>query len=605
MEKFLVRTTTKAADAPPAAKKPKLRKYDEAYLQFGFTVTANQRPQCVVCAEVLANDSMKPCKLKRHLETKHADLTNKPVDYFKRKLDGLNQQQSTITMHSTVSKQCLEASYAVAKRIAKLGKPHTIAETLILPAAQDLCKIMIGESAAAKLGTVPMSNDTVARRIAEMSHDVREQLIELIKNSPYYALQLDESTDIAGQAQLLTYVRYLRDKVIDEDILFCRPLQSRTTGEAIFNVLDTFIHDNGLAWDRCVGLCTDGARAMTGRERGLAARVQQVAPLVKWTHCMVHREALAAKKMPVLLDSVLTQAVQIINHIKSRPLNSRLFGVLCQEMGSGHEQLLLHTEVRWLSRGRVLQRLYELRGEVKLFLTEIKSDLAKHLDDAMWLASLSYLVDVFDRLNGLNLSLQGRETHVLLLADRVDAFAQKLDLWRGRISRGNCDMFPSLADFISDSGTSHDFSSLFQTASEHLSELKKQFALYFTEDYRSFAWVRDPFVCAANDLSIDMQEQLIELKSDRRLQQLFSSCPLSSFWVALMQEYPQLCDVALKILLPFASTYLCEAGFSKMTALKTKYRARAQIEDDLRLCLSNIEPRIEDLCKAKQAQVSH
>lgn len=54
-----------------------------------------------------------------------------------------------------------------------------------------------------------------------------------------------------------------------------------------------------------VGLCTDGARAMTGHERGLAARVQQVAPLVKWTHCMVHREALAAKKMPVLLDSVL------------------------------------------------------------------------------------------------------------------------------------------------------------------------------------------------------------------------------------------------------------------------------------------------------------
>ncbi len=45
----------------------------------------------------------------------------------------------------------------------------------------------------------------------------------------------------------------------------------------------------------------------------------------------------------------------------------------------------------------------------------------------MWLASLSYLVDIFDRLNGLNLSLQGRETHVLLLADKVHAFTQKLD----------------------------------------------------------------------------------------------------------------------------------------------------------------------------------
>ena len=75
---------------------------------------AHQTPQCVVCAEVLSNDSMKPCKLKRHLETKHADLKDRPADYYKRKLDGLHQQQST-----TVSKQSLEASYAVVKRITK------------------------------------------------------------------------------------------------------------------------------------------------------------------------------------------------------------------------------------------------------------------------------------------------------------------------------------------------------------------------------------------------------------------------------------------------------------------------------------------------------
>ncbi len=66
-----------------------------------------------MCAEVLANDSMKPCKLKRHLETKHAGIKNKPAEYFKRKLDGLHQQQATISVHSTVSKQCLEASYVV------------------------------------------------------------------------------------------------------------------------------------------------------------------------------------------------------------------------------------------------------------------------------------------------------------------------------------------------------------------------------------------------------------------------------------------------------------------------------------------------------------
>uniref|UniRef100_A0AAY5L8P1 BED-type domain-containing protein n=1 Tax=Esox lucius TaxID=8010 RepID=A0AAY5L8P1_ESOLU len=451
--------------------------YAEAYLQFGFTVKADLRPQCVVCAEVLANDSMKPCKLKRHLETKHAGIKDKPAEYLKRKLDVPHQQQATISVHSTVG-----------QRIAKLGKPHTIAETLILPAAQDM------------LGAVPLSNDTVARRISDMSNDIRDQLIEFIKKSPYFVLLLDESTDIAVQAQLLTYVRYLLDKAIEEDVLFGRPLQSHTTGEAIFNVLD-----------------------------------------------------LLKKFQFFFFDSVLNQSMKMIN-LKSRPLNFRLFGVLCQEMGSGHEQQLLHTEVRWLSKGRVLQRLYELREEVKY---------------------------------------------------RVDAFTQKLDLWHGHISRGNCDMFPSLADFITDAGTSHDFSSLFQSASEHLSAMREQFATYFKEDYRSFACVRDPFVCTANELSIDMQEELIELKSDSRLKELFTSCPLSSFWAALMQEYPQLCDVALKIILPFVSRYLCEAGFSKVTALKTKYRNRAQIEDDLRLCLSDIAPRIEDLCNAKQAQISH
>ncbi len=165
-----------------------------------------------------------------------------------------------------------------------------------------------------------------------MSNDIREQLIEFVKRvlttrcswmNPLILLGRHSSSPMSG----ICGTRRLRRMSCFAGL--CRPLQSHTTGEAIFNVLDIFIRENGLAWDRCVGLCTDGAQAMTGRERGLAARVQQVAPLVKWTHCMVHRVALAAKKMPVLFDSVLNQSVKMINLIKSRPLNSRLFGDWC------------------------------------------------------------------------------------------------------------------------------------------------------------------------------------------------------------------------------------------------------------------------------------
>ena len=72
-----------------------------------------------------------------------------------------------------------------------------------------------------------------------------------------------------------------------------------------------------------------------------------------------------------------------------------------------HDYLLLHAEVRWLSRGRVLSRLFELREETKYFLREMNSPLEEFLLDEMWLCKLAYLADIFGRLNELDTSLQG------------------------------------------------------------------------------------------------------------------------------------------------------------------------------------------------------
>lgn len=46
---------------------------------------------------------------------------------------------------------------------------------------------------------------------------------------------------------------------------------------------------------------------------------------------------------------------------------------------------------------------------------------------------------------------------------------------------------------------------------------------------------------------------------------------------------------------PFATTWLCETGFSAMCVLKTKHRNRLKVEDDLRLCLSKVMPRFQKL----------
>ena len=63
---------------------------------------------------------------------------------------------------------------------------------------------------------------------------------------------------------------------------------------------------------------------------------------------------------------------------------------------------------------------------------------------------------------------------------------------------------------------------------------------------------------------------------------------------------------ALRVLMPFATTYLCEAAFSAMAAVKTKHRQRLDaVEKDLRLKLSSIAPNFGELCAKMQAKPSH
>ena len=137
---------------------------------------------------------MKPSHLRRHLSTNRPSLKDKPVDFFLRKRDELKQSKTTIRHSATSVTKAQEASYRASLRIAKAGKPHTIGEELCLPLAKEMTGIMCGEKAAKQLSLVPLSNDTVSRRIQAMANNVKHILVERIKYSPYLSIQLDETT---------------------------------------------------------------------------------------------------------------------------------------------------------------------------------------------------------------------------------------------------------------------------------------------------------------------------------------------------------------------------------------------------------------------------
>ena len=176
-------------------------------------------------------------------------------------------------------------------------------------------------------------------------------------------------------------------------------------------------------------------------------------------------------------------------------------------------------------------------------------------------------------------------------------------------------MFPQLAIVIDNAGDNLDVKCVQDTATEHLSNLVKRIQHYFPEQKdpgKGNEWIRNPFAPTVNveklNISVDLKDKLLDLSADgfaKGLQNSFESNSLASFWIKIKAEYPRLSGMAIKTLLPFPSTYLCEAGFSNMSCLKGKHRNALDIHAPLRVALSSIEPQLDKLVTNKQAHNSH
>jgi len=93
----------------------------------------------------------------------------------------------------------------------------------------------------------------------------------------------------------------------------------------------------------------------------------------------------------------------------------------------------------------------------------------------------------------------------------------------------------------------------------HLITLVTQFEKYFTTDWdiEKLDWIRQLFS-----------------GSDRTLQLVFLNKDMCDFWLTVKNEYPVVAELAIRVLLPFATSYLCESAFSALTYIKSKYRTR-------------------------------
>ncbi|XP_077301676.1 protein FAM200C-like [Arctopsyche grandis] len=158
---------------------------------------------------------MKPSRLNEHFLKKHPDKNNKDILYFQ-------ELKKTFESRNTLS------NVFNAQIMAKCGAPHTYGEKLILPAIRVFINNMIGQNQQEILSSVPLSNDTVSKRIDEMANDitVSKRIDEMANDieiqlcdelqSNEFSLQLDEIMDC--------------NEEIIEEMLFSKLLNTDTKG---------------------------------------------------------------------------------------------------------------------------------------------------------------------------------------------------------------------------------------------------------------------------------------------------------------------------------------------------------------------------------------
>lgn len=181
---------------------------------------------------------------------------------------------------------------------------------------------------------------------------------------------------------------------------------------------------------------------------------------------------------------------------------------------------------------------------------------------------LAYLADIFEALNQLNLKLQGRNGNLISNYDHIQGFILKLQLWKNKVSAENIFPFSRLSEAINDQKLDNDLKFGIET---HLQTLENEFHRYYRDvNSESPIWrmTRNPFVVDVTDLPEDIQEEFLEMKADSTMKDDFHLLTLEKFWVKRFLVNPKIASLALRIIIPFSTTYLCETGFSALVLIK-------------------------------------
>ena len=127
--------------------------------------------------------------------------------------------------------------------------------------------------------------------------------------------------------------------------------------------------------------------------------------------------------------------IKLVNFLRSTSALQHCFlQNFLHEINADYTELLVHNNLRWLSKRRVLERLWLIRKEIMVFLEKQSSVKSKafltFLKDYKQMEIFGFLTDVMSHLNDLNVKLQGKQHIIFDLITTIRSFQKKFKIFK-------------------------------------------------------------------------------------------------------------------------------------------------------------------------------
>lgn len=565
-------------------RKLSLRKFNNEWEFLYFFVRNNHLAMCLVCKITIS--TLKAENLNRHYIAKHSlnidNLSTEDRYILLNKLKNELKGSSDMEEQTSLNDSQKIASLRIAHLIGQSMKPHTDGEYIkkcLVAAAEELHPAIVNE-----FSRLSLSPSSISRKIKQVADELKNSLLKCCAHFEYFSIALDESIDICDISQLAIFIRGVdSDFNVTEDVLDLVGLKDTTKGIDISTAVVNTLNSYNLDLSKLIGITTDGAPAMVGKNIGAVAMIKShiktvleshKIPDLFEVHCLLHIENLCCQSMD--MSHIMTKVIQTINFVKNNALRHRQFQSFMDEINAEYKDLIFFSKIRWLSRGKCLERFWCLRNEIDQF-TKNSNMIIPELTDQEWLSDLAFSVDITNYLNELNIKLQGDKCQITDYYQNIVIFIEKLKLFERQLRSNNCLHFPHLNEIKYENKKISKYAEKIKKLNE---EFNMRF-LFLQKHKFLFEILINPFIFDVDMAPTNLQLELLELQCNLELKHLFTSEEKIVFYKKYINntKYPNIKKMFLKLMSLFGTTYLCESFFSRLKYLKSKHRNRLTEEN--------------------------